>query len=220
MYRYIDVIANAVCLRLFAEKAAFSKEYATLFIADTHFGKAATFRRSGIPIPQGSTAGTLKLIDNLIEETGASRLVILGDMFHAPSSLSPQVREALDCWFERHHNVHMTLIRGNHDSHVDSMLSNWPIQVLEPGATLGPIGLAHHPGKPPIGANLLMCGHLHPAVRFSMAGDSLGKLPCFFLSADCLVLPAIGKFTGTHPVRPGPGDRTWVIAGDKLVERV
>jgi hypothetical protein len=31
------------------------------------------------------------------------------------------------------------------------------------------------------------------------------------------VLPAFGRFTGTHPVRPAPGERVFVVAGDAVM---
>jgi hypothetical protein len=47
--------------------------------------------------------------------------------------------------------------------------------------------------------------------------DSVGKLPCFWLSKRQFVLPAIGEFTGTQVIKPNKSDQTWVIADDQIV---
>ncbi|KAA1262200.1 hypothetical protein LF1_47620 [Rubripirellula obstinata] len=216
MTKSVSVTIGDVELELFAKRAAFSKTHAALFIADPHFGKEATFRRGGIPVPQGSTDGTLDTIAQLLSETKANKLIILGDMFHARSSLSDDVRESLGRFFETHHDVEHILIRGNHDAHVGQLPASWPIKIREPGERLGSIVLNHHPSKVPVDAAALFCGHLHPAIRFSVGGESTGKLPCFWLSSGCLVFPAIGEFTGTHVIQPTSNDQVWAIADDQI----
>ena len=206
-------------LQLHAERAVFWPQQRMLFVADTHFGKAATFRRHGIPVPSGSTAGTLGKIESLLQTTKATRLIILGDMFHARSSLSSKVCELLESFFTRYREVAFTLVRGNHDAQVGQLPSSWPIEVVEPGVQIGSISLGHHPTPVPSGASLLLCGHLHPAVRFFVAGENFGKLACFWLSKGCFVLPAIGEFTGTHLIRPQRDDQTWVIVDEDRLDR-
>ena len=217
MTESISVTIGDVELRLFAKRAAYASAQSTLFIADTHFGKEATFRKGGVPVPRGSTDGTLQTIVDLLIQTNAKRLVILGDMFHARSSLAKDVRESIERFFETHQHIDHVLIRGNHDAHVGQLPTTWPIEVREPGDRLGSIALAHHPGETPSDADVLLCGHLHPAIRFSAGGESLGKLPCFWLRDRCLVLPAIGQFTGTHVIGPSVNDQVWAIAEDQIL---
>ncbi|GAA5506129.1 hypothetical protein Rcae01_01580 [Novipirellula caenicola] len=210
----MDVDVAGIELQLHAERAVFWRQQRALFVADTHFGKAATFRRHGIPVPRGSTSGTLGKIDSLLEKTQATRLIILGDMFHARSSLTPKVCELLEAFFAKHGQIQFTLVRGNHDTQVGPLPSSWPIEVVNPGQRVGPIAIGHHPTAVPAGASLLLCGHLHPAVRFAVGGEDFGKLPCFWLSNRCFVLPAIGEFTGTHVIRPRRDDHTWMIVDE------
>ncbi|EMI16262.1 ICC-like putative phosphoesterase [Rhodopirellula maiorica SM1] len=214
MVQTMDVEIEGIELQLQADRTMFWPQQQTLFVADTHFGKAATFRRHGIPVPSGSTAGTLEKIETRLRETQANQLIILGDMFHARSSLSPKVCGLLKSFFARHEHVQFTLVRGNHDAQVGQLPSSWPIEVVEPGVQIESVALGHHPAPVPRGASLLLCGHLHPAVRFAVGGEDFGKLPCFWLSNRCFVLPAIGEFTGTHPIRPQRDDQTWMILDD------
>ena len=50
----------------------------TLFAADLHLGKGAAFRAQGQPVPAGSSARTLALLDDLFVAHRATRLVVLG----------------------------------------------------------------------------------------------------------------------------------------------
>ena len=190
----------------------------TLFIADTHFGKEATFRLQGLAVPRGSTAGTLTTIAEMITECQASRLVLLGDMFHARSSMSQDVRDALDAFFEQHPELRFILVPGNHDRGLNELPRQWPIEIVQAGTQLGRIGITHIPESPRHGCELVLCGHLHPAYRMQSKTDSVGKLPCFWLSQRQLVLPAIGEFTGTHLVKPSGSDRIWLIVEQQIVE--
>ncbi|QDT09271.1 ligase-associated DNA damage response endonuclease PdeM [Planctomycetes bacterium K23_9] len=218
MSKFIETRIAGIELMLLGDRGVYWDAHRTLFIADTHFGKEATFRRNGMPVPRGSTVGTLKTICRMMDRTESERLVILGDMFHARSSLSPDVCESVEALFSRYPKVEFTLVPGNHDAHVGHLPQRWPIDVIESGKIIDGISLAHHPGEKPSTAKLMMCGHLHPAVRFESDTDRLGKLPCFWLSKGCLVLPAVGEFTGTHRVHPKPEDQTWLVLEDELLE--
>ena len=49
----IQVKLAGIDIHLYAKRAAYSPEMSTLFLADTHLGKEATFRNNGIPVPNG-----------------------------------------------------------------------------------------------------------------------------------------------------------------------
>ncbi len=214
----IDAKIEGIAFQLFADRGLYWPAQRTLFIADTHFGKDATFRRSGIPVPAGSTETTLAAIDRMLNTSGATCLIILGDMFHARSSLSPSTVESLDAFFGRHADVCFKLILGNHDRHIRSLPAAWPIGILQPGEIIENVVLTHEPGFVPDTASLLLCGHIHPSIRIGTRSDRLGKIGCFWLSNRCLVLPAIGDFTGTHAITPAKDDKIWLVVEDNIVE--
>ena len=54
-----------------------------LLVADAHFGKAVSFRTWGMPVPRGTTTATLERLSEVLRETGAQRLVFLGDFLHS-----------------------------------------------------------------------------------------------------------------------------------------
>ena len=214
----LEVSIEGMDFVFLAKRGLFWPGQKTLFIADTHFGKEATFRKQGFPVPRGSSIGTLATITEMIIENQATRLILLGDMFHARSSISEDVRRSLDAFFARHPKLCFTLVLGNHDRNLSKLLAHWPIEIVESSTQLGRLAISHIPEKPREGANLLLCGHIHPAYRIPSKLDSVGKLPCFWLSQRQLVLPAIGEFTGTQVVKPSGTDRTWVIAEEQIIE--
>lgn len=202
-------------LRLSPERAAWWPETGTLLAADVHIGKAATFRALGVPVPAGTTAGTLDRLSATLEATGAARLVLLGDLLHAPQALEPAQREALARWRTRHAAVEMTLVRGNHDARAGRLPPGLGIEEVEEPYAAGPFALCHEPIDAADGRYVL-AGHLHPAVRLAGRADAV-RLPCYWFGRSRGVLPAFGEFTGALTVRPRPGDRVFAIAGDRVL---
>ncbi len=213
----LSVSIEGLDFRLHAKRGVFFPEQQTLFIADTHFGKEATFRSQGVAVPRGSTQSTLGAITQMISEYRASRLILLGDMFHARSSISEDIRQSLDAFFETHSKLRFTLVLGNHDRGMSALTMRWPVEIVDSGTSIGSISISHFPQQPSPGTKMLLCGHLHPAYRFTSKFDSVGKLPCFWLSNRQFVLPAIGEFTGTQLIQPSKSDQTWVIADDHIL---
>lgn len=213
----LEVCLSGVTLELLSRRGVFWPDQKTLFVADTHFGKEASFRHHGLPVPKGTTSGTLDVIQTLLRRTEANQLVILGDMFHDESSLAVDVVDCLDSFFQQNRSIRFLLTKGNHDERLKSWPTDWPIEVVTE-YRIGTVALTHQPGQSDGQADLVLCGHIHPAYRIGGATDSIGKLPCYWHSAKHLVLPAIGEFTGSHRIRKRKGDRVWLIAEGQVVE--
>ena len=102
-------------LDLLPDRAVFWPKEKTLYIADTHFGKAATFRKVGIPVSEHTTAEDCLRLSQLIESTAVEKLIILGDFLHARAGRAQPVRNQLFDWRDQHKQLSIVLIRGNHD---------------------------------------------------------------------------------------------------------
>jgi DNA ligase-associated metallophosphoesterase len=199
-------------LQLLAQRAAFLPEQGTLLVADAHLGKAHSFRRLGVPVPVGTTAEMLGTLTALIVSTAARRIVFLGDLLHSARSRSPATWAAMADWRQRHADVEMTLVRGNHDRHAGDPPAEWRIDAFDEPLSCGPLALAHHPD--PVAGAYVLAGHVHPAAVLGGKAHDRLRLPCFHLGRTVGVLPAFGGFTGTHVLPRGPDDRVFVIAGD------
>ena len=210
----VDVRGEAMLL--FAERAAFWVGGSTLLVADPHFGKAATFRAAGIPVPRGTTADGLTRLDALLARTAARRIVFLGDFLHAREGRAPATLEAVRAWREAHSEVAMVVVRGNHDRHAGDAPPELGITSINGPIVEPPFVFAHHPAASESG--YVFAGHLHPSVDLTGQARQRVRLPCFWLGSNAAVLPAFGDFTGLASVTPMIGDRVFVVADDQIVE--
>lgn len=203
-------------LCLLAEKAVLWARRRTLLIADPHFGKAAAFRHAGIPVPGGTTRTDLARLERLIAQTETRRLVVLGDFLHARAGRSPEVTAALAEWRRRCPRVEILLVRGNHDLHAGDPPPEWRISVAEEPVVDPPFLLCHEPAGRSGG--LVMGGHVHPAVVLEGPGGEWLRAPCFCFGRGRAILPAFGSFTGCKAIRPGAGERVFVVGEGQVIE--
>lgn len=203
-------------LTLLPEKAIYLAERQVLLVADAHFGKAVSFRRLGVPVPQGSTADNLTTLSTLIDRLGVRRVVFLGDLLHSAHAQAPATQAALAQWRQRHRDVQLTLVRGNHDDHAGDPPAALCIDVVDEPLRLGPWALCHHPQAQP--GSYVLAGHLHPCVRLQGRARERLRLPCFWFGEQVGVLPAFGEFTGMHPIEAQPQDRVYALTDDGVLE--
>jgi uncharacterized protein len=86
---------------LLPERALYWPRAASLVAADFHWGKGATFRAAGIPVPTGTTGDDLRRLDGALQRTCARRLIILGDLFHARAGrIATRTLAELRAWRE------------------------------------------------------------------------------------------------------------------------
>lgn len=202
--------------RLLPEGAALWEEEGTLLVADPHFGKAATFRAAGLPVPAGTTGRTLDRLDAALGRFPIQRLVFLGDLLHARTGRAPGTLSELTRWRGRHAGLEITLVRGNHDRGAGDPPADLGIRCVDAPLILRGLALSHHPD--PISGHYVIGGHLHPAVRLWGRGRQSKRLPCFLFGSDAAILPAFGDFTGTAVVQPSADDRVFVLAADEVIE--
>ncbi|WP_413431233.1 ligase-associated DNA damage response endonuclease PdeM [Crateriforma spongiae] len=201
---------------LLADRGLFHIATSTLFVADLHLGKDSTFRRHGVPVPTGSTAGTLCRVEKMIRTTDARRLVLLGDLFHSRSSLSRDSLNAARPFFQRHRALHSTLILGNHDRAVGILPADLSVKVVGPAMDASGLFCAHQPDEIPNKIDLGLCGHLHPCITVGDQNDRI-RLRCFYRDGNRLVLPAVGDFTGGHRIRRRAGDQVWAVTEETVL---
>ncbi|PYE73859.1 putative phosphoesterase [Xylophilus ampelinus] len=186
----------------------------TLFIADLHLGKAATFRARGVPVPDGTTQENLHRLSRLVAAHGAERLVILGDFLHAAEAQTPGVLAALRAWRALHATLEIVLVRGNHDSHAGDPPASLGIAIVDEPYLLGPFACCHHPQRHP--THTVLAGHVHPALQLRGPGRDALRLPCFSVESGLVVLPAFGEFTGTHALQPTAGQALYAVGGGRV----
>jgi DNA ligase-associated metallophosphoesterase len=203
-------------LALLPEKAALLPDRRTLLIADAHIGKAVSFRRLGVPVPHGTTAATLEAVSSLARLHAASRVVFLGDFLHSERSHARSTMETVSAWRERHGDLELTLVRGNHDDRAGDPPPHLGIEAVDEPLALDGLRLCHHPR--PRADGYVLAGHLHPCIQVGGRPFDHLRLPCFWFGQTVGVLPAFGAFTGMHPIRPAASDRVFAVADAHVTE--
>jgi DNA ligase-associated metallophosphoesterase len=196
-------------LVLLAERAVLWPARRALMLSDVHFGKSATFRAHGIPVPEGESQTDLDRIARLVERHEVEQLTIIGDFYHSGIALSPTLHDSL-ATFRDSLDAEIILVRGNHDQAQHELLPmidrlDWP-----------PFELVHNPADA-IAGQPTIAGHLHPLCRIGRAGRA-SRLPCFLLTENLLVLPAFGTFTAGHIVKPKAGQALYPITKETVFE--
>jgi uncharacterized protein len=212
----IDV--GGVELQLLAGKAAWWPAERSLLVADAHVGKAVSYRRLGVPVPEATTGGNLDALDALLAVHDARRIVFLGDLLHSRFAHDPATLAAFAAWREQRSQLELILVRGNHDDRAGDPPPSWGVICVDEPFVLPSaprLALCHHPE--PRAEAFVLAGHLHPCITIGRGIDRL-RLPCFHIGTAVGVLPAFGAFTGMHPIERVRGDRVFVVADNAVHE--
>lgn len=210
-----EIMVAGERLVLLPERAVFWESKSTALIADPHFGKSATFRASGIPVPSGTTADAVERLKTIVRRTKAARVIFLGDFLHAREGRSKQMLDELLAWRESCRDLDLLLVRGNHDRQAGDPPGDLDLECVDGPYELAPFVLTHHPKNFQRGYSL--AGHIHPAVRLSGRGRQHLRLPCFLFGTAGAVLPAFGDFTGLADIEPAAGDQIFAVTDSGVI---
>jgi uncharacterized protein len=141
----------------------------TLVVADLHLGLEHELYKNGVVIaPQAK-----RFHDDLakmIKETGAKRLVIVGDLKHKIPGISfREIREIPKLMFPIAEKAQVVLTRGNHDTELGDLAPDSVKVYDSKGFTIGPYAFFHGhawPGKEAFKCDYLFTAHIHPTVEF------------------------------------------------------
>lgn len=207
---------------VFGERALHLPAHATLVVGDLHVGLESDLRQAGVNLPS-QTHRMRERLARLLRETGATRLVVIGDLKHRIPYSTRQEAQELPRFFEDL-PARVELVRGNHDVDLEGLLD----VEMHPadGIRIGEVGLLHGhtwPSDEVMRARLVVTCHNHPAV---MLVDELGhrhKEPAWIratftpaareryhdLPADAtlLVMPAFNELTGGTAFNAAEGER-------------
>jgi DNA ligase-associated metallophosphoesterase len=205
-----EVVVAGEPLWLLPERVVYWPRTRTLITADLHWGKEETFRASAIPIPAGPIQADLARLSAALTRTGATRLLILGDLWHARAGMADTLFADLRTWRDPHPDLRIELVRGNHDRRAGTPPIDLRIACRDEPAVEPPFVFRHFPD--PSDEGYVLAGHVHPAVTLRGPGRQRLRLPCFWFGERVGSLPAFGGFTGSADVQPQTSDRVFVVA--------
>ncbi len=142
----------------------------TLVIADPHLGWETSLQNKGIHVPS-QTQKLLKKLLAILSKYQPDSLVILGDVkytiIHSEFGEWHDIPEFFN--HIKQHVSTISIIRGNHDANLESLLPNNIIMQPASGITIDDVGLFHGhkwPSPTLLSCKTLIMGHLHPVVVF------------------------------------------------------
>ncbi|WP_369026022.1 ligase-associated DNA damage response endonuclease PdeM [Qipengyuania sp. RANM35] len=169
-----------------------------LLVADLHLEKGSFFARHGQMVPPYDSRETLERVALAIRETGARRVITLGDNFHdsdGSARLEPHAAGMLDALTSA---VDWLWITGNHDPHMETRCGGTLAEEIEIGGVI----LRHQAKRGETRPEL--SGHYHPRLQVKVRDRSIRR-PCAVVSANegadgrpsgRMILPAFGAYTG------------------------
>jgi putative SbcD/Mre11-related phosphoesterase len=138
-------------------------------IADYHAGVEAGLRYEGVELRSAASQRRERL-SAVLDRIRPDRLVVIGDLGHAIGEPFEAEREELSTLLSAI-SIPMTLVKGNHDGDLESVLAECPgdVTVTESGGTtVGDVGFVHgHTWPEPsvLESTVVCLGHEHPTVR-------------------------------------------------------
>lgn len=202
-------------LYLTPQKAIFWKNKRILLVSDLHFGKAGHFRKSGIAVPGQVHDADFEILDQLVDIYNPVSIIFLGDLFH--SELNNQWHDLAN-WINKHHNLPVFLVKGNHDILPENLYNFGNVKIYNDSLAIEPFLFTHRPLEKPAENELYnISGHIHPAVTLKGKAKQHLKLPCFYFGKNNGLLPAFGKFTGNSLLKIKKDDLVYVITGQSVI---
>jgi len=203
-------------LWLLPQKAIYWQKRKTLLAADLHIGKSGHFRKNGIAVPRQVNQTNLQKLSQLIRNTAAEHLVILGDLFH--SNINSEWEQFLD-WRKKYRELKISLVIGNHDILEKENYHAGYLNLFNK-MSMDPFLMVHDINELEDQSSIedyILSGHIHPAVQLRGRGRQSMKLPCFYFGKTHGILPAFGGFTGTHVIEPKNDDHVYLIADSEIL---
>jgi len=188
-----DITIANEWLTLTNQRAVYWPAEKALILSDLHIGKTAHFRKHGIPVPDDILQKDLERLEQLICHFKVQQLIIVGDLFHAENNSNILTFEA---WLSQFENLHIILIKGNHDRQSNRLINQLGITVKSQ-LFIEPFNFIHEPKNNTL-HEFTISGHIHPGVVIKGKGKQKLKLPCYHVTEQQLVLPAFSLFTGLN----------------------
>ena len=211
----MNVRINQIPVIFLPEKALFLPGIKMLCIADWHLGKAAHFRKSGIPVPQPGISREFTLIENLLETHEAEQVLFLGDLFH---SVKNNDWHEFAGFVRNLPQIKFKLVKGNHDIIPARFFEELGIEAADSFTWDNRVIFTHEPlyDRTPEGM-LNVAGHVHPGYSVRLNASQGVVLPCFHYSNPTLLLPAFGELTGFYRVEKGAGQEVYCVLGNEVI---
>ena len=165
-----------------------------LLVADLHLEKASWFAQRGQMLPPYDSRDTLERLADAVKQTGARRVITLGDNFHDDAGALRLDAHCSGMLEALTRSLDWVWITGNHDEALPKAFGGTILPELE----LGGVILRHEAKRGETAPEL--SGHYHPKLRVNVRNRHIAR-PCAVLGrgaggSERMILPAFGTLTG------------------------
>ncbi|RYG33018.1 MAG: ligase-associated DNA damage response endonuclease PdeM [Chitinophagaceae bacterium] len=201
-------------LLISGDRYIFWEEKKALILSDLHLGKSAHFRKNGIGVSGNIFREDIARLSDAVRRFNPSVLILVGDLFHSSHN---REHEDFLRWRNDFPVPAIELVKGNHDILSKDFYSSAEISVHPMQYELDEFSFVHDRECAPEIGSYCFTGHIHPGI--SIYGNARQRLsfPCFYFGKDHAILPAFGRFTGTHPIKAHPNDHVFAIADGSIL---
>lgn len=197
-------------------RCIFWEEEKALVLSDLHIGKTGHFRKNGIAVPQTIFKEDMQRLTALVQYFNSAQLIIVGDLFHSHAN---KEMELFLRWRNDFSALNITLVVGNHDILPVDWYQQANINCITGELQMGPFIFTHDKAAcNAVDGAYIFSGHIHPAITLAGNARQSLKFPCFHFTKAYAVLPAFGRFTGTHGIRRVKGDAVFAIAQNSIIQ--
>ena len=188
-------------LALGAGRALYWPAEQALLVADLHLEKASWFAARGQMLPPYDSRDTLERLADAVRETGARRVITLGDNFHDDAGALRLDHHCTGMLEALTRALDWVWITGNHDEELPKGFGG----TILPELRIGGVILRHEARTGETAPEL--SGHYHPKLRVNVRNRHIAR-PCAVMGrshsgAERVILPAFGTLTGgldaNHP---------------------
>ncbi len=180
-----------------------------LVVADLHIGYEGALAEEGLYVPPFQSQEIRSIIESMARETGASRLILLGDVKHEFGDVTRQEwRETSELlgFVKDDLKMNVEVVRGNHDNYLVALLKKMGVPLRDPFLVEEGV-LFFHGHKPlPVegfaeNVETIIMGHEHPAIALRDEVGARLKIKALlegsYMGKRVIVLPALS------PLMPG-----------------
>ncbi len=195
------------------DRAIFIEDINSVIIADLHIGYEEELRNRGIVVPWQWESMRNRIID-IMNSTGAEKLIILGDIKHSILSKPIYVRR-----FFEGMEYEIMAVKGNHDGGIEELVDFKIYPSM--GFAIGDYGFTHGhswPSQEVMKSSIVFMGHMHPEVDLPDSMGKLHRMPCLLKGnlndrgverygkrTQIIILPAFNPLVGASLGTPlGP----------------
>lgn len=195
--------------------ALYHEESDLVVISDLHLGLEESMTFKGGYVPQFQLEDLKDDIKTIKQETGASSILVNGDLKHEFKKTSYSERKEIEEFIEflKEHFSEIIIVEGNHDTFLEKVVEKKGAEFVEEYRINGILfSHGHRKISEPESFDTVVIGHEHPALELK---DEIGvteKVDCFLYGEtekgqNIIVMPAFSKISGGSKVNQVPQNK-------------